>query len=78
MSSLLDILVLAQEVQGEVEPTKTPFYIAGGLLAAWAVVVSILGVTQHDFPRSKGAARGVMGISALLMVGAMAATIATN
>lgn len=35
-------------------PNKVPFYVAGGLLACWAVLVAITGITHHDFPRSAG------------------------
>ena len=36
-----------------------PFYIAGGLLVAWALFVSIgLGMRSPDFPEARAAARG--------------------
>jgi predicted deacylase len=31
------------------------FYIAGGVLAAWALIVTAIGVTREDFPRTPGA-----------------------
>ena len=68
------LLVLAAE---EAEPSKVPFYIAGGLLAAWAVVLSALGLNRPDFPTSSGAARGVMGISVALVLFAMVAVLVT-
>ena len=79
MSTLLAILTFAAETGAEHEETsKTPFYIAGGALAVWAVLVSALGITKHDFPSSNGAARGVMGLTALLVVAVMATSIATG
>lgn len=72
---VLSLIILAAE---EAEPSKTPFYILGGLLAAWAVVVSAIGLTRPEFPGSEGAARVVYAISALLMVGALGAAIATG
>ena len=68
------LLVAAAE---EAEPSKAAFYIAGGVLAAWAVVLSALGLNRPDFPTSDGAARGGMGISAVLVVLAMVAVVAT-
>jgi hypothetical protein len=67
-------LVLAAE---ESEPSKAPFYIAAGLFAVWAVVLSFLGMTQPEFPGSGGAARGVMLLSTVLMIGSMATAIIT-
>jgi hypothetical protein len=31
------------------EPSKTPFYLAGGLLAGWAVLLGAFGFTHPDF-----------------------------
>jgi hypothetical protein len=60
------------------ESSKTAFYVCGGVLAAWAVVVSAIGIRGGDtFPASKGAARGVMAISVLLIVAAMASAVIT-
>ena len=61
------------------ESSKTLFYVCGGILAAWAVLVSAFGIRAHDtFPSSQGAARGVMGISVLLILVAMASAIITS
>lgn len=58
-------------------PSKVPFYIAGGLLAAWAVVLAINGIRRPDFPDSKGGRRGVIGVSVLLVLGAVSTAIVT-
>ena len=59
--------------------SQTPFYVAGCLLAAWAVAVSLLGIARHDgWPASAGAARGIMGISALLVAATMAAAVVSS
>jgi hypothetical protein len=71
------LLLLATAAEGA-EPSKMPFFIAGGLLAAWAVLVSLIGLRSPDFPRGNGAARGVMAITAVLMVAAMATSIITG
>lgn len=71
------LLVLASEAAGE-ESSKTAFYLAGGALAAWAVILSAVGLSRPDFPGSEGAARGVMAISTVLVIAAMAAAVATG
>jgi hypothetical protein len=58
-------------------PSKTAFYICGGIFAVWAVVLSAIGLSQPDFPRDGGAARGVMAIGAVLMVAAMTTAVVT-
>jgi hypothetical protein len=49
----------------------TGFYIAGGVLAAWALLVSALGIIREDFPASAGTARVVSVISIILVLGAV-------
>ena len=51
------------------------FYIAGGALAAWALIVTAIGVTKEDFPRTRGAARLVGAISIVLVVTAIGLAI---
>jgi hypothetical protein len=64
--------------EGE-ESSKTLFYLAGGLLAVFAVVISVIGIKGIDsFPESKGQARGVIGIAALLVLFAAASAIVTG
>ena len=75
MLHALTALVLAAEAGAET--SKTAFYIFGGLLAAWAVVLAGLGMSQATFPATAGAKRGVMAISAVLMAGAMATAVIT-
>jgi plastocyanin len=58
-------------------PSKVPFYIAGGILAAWAVVVAVMGITHPSFPGSSRGRRGVISLSLLLMAAAMTTAIAT-
>lgn len=55
--------------------TVHSFYVAGGVLAAWAVLVSLIGVTSPNFPGSKATARVVSAISVLLVVAAIATAI---
>jgi hypothetical protein len=67
---LLTILA-ATEAAAE-EHSETPFFVAGILLAVFAVVISVIGFTRPSFPGTDGAARGVMGLSAVLVVATMA------
>jgi hypothetical protein len=51
------------------------FYVAGGLLAAWALIVTAIGVTREDFPSTPGATRLVGAISVVLVVAAIGLAI---
>ena len=63
--------------EGE-ESSKALFYIAGGVLAVFAVLVSAFGISRiGSFPASRGQARGVIGLAALLVLAAMASAIIT-
>ncbi len=57
------------------EPSKVPFYIAGGLLAVWAVVLAGIGLSRPEFPYSDRGARGVMALSFVLIVIAIGAGV---
>jgi hypothetical protein len=72
----LTALVLAAEAGGE-EKSKTAFYLLGGLLTLWAIVLAGIGMSSATFPATVGAKRGVIGLTALLMVGAMATAVIT-
>ena len=48
-----------------------PFYVAGGALAAWALIVTAIGVRREDFPATPGATRLVGAISIVLVVTAI-------
>jgi len=60
------------------EPSKVPFYIAGGAFAAWAVVLAGAGLTRPSFPFGAAGQRVVMAISFLLAVLAIAMAIVTS
>jgi hypothetical protein len=60
------------------EPSKTLFYICGGVLVVWALAVAAMGIRGHDtFPPTKRAARGVMAISVVLILAAMGSAVIT-
>jgi hypothetical protein len=48
--------------------SKTPFFIGGGVLALWAVVLATLGLRNPSFPGGVRGQRIVMGISLVLAV----------
>jgi len=60
------------------EPSKVPFYIAGGVVALWAVALAGLGLTQPEFPYNVRGQRGVVAFSLMLIVIAIAAAILTD
>ena len=73
---LATLLTLAAETAEE-EPSKTPFYILGGAAAVWAIVLFALGMRSPEFPGSPAAQRGVIAMSVLVVIGAMASAVLT-
>ena len=53
--------------------SETPFFVAGAILVAFAIAISVVGFKKPDFPGSAAAARGVMALSAALVL----ATVST-
>jgi hypothetical protein len=51
------------------------FYVAGGLLAAWALIVTAIGVRREDFPSTPAATRVVGAISVVLVIAAIGLAI---
>jgi plastocyanin len=61
------------------EKSKVPFYIAGGVLVLWALGISMaVGMRKVRFPDSDGQQRMVMAISAVLVLAALVAAVATG
>ena len=61
------------------EKSKAPFYIAGGLLVAWALLLSLgIGMRRSDFPSNLAQQRGVMAISAVLVLAAVSTAVITS
>jgi plastocyanin len=59
------------------DKSKVPFYIFGGGLAVWAVIIGVSGFTRANFPGSAMRARAVMAISFVLMICAMGSAVGT-
>ena len=70
-------LILAEVGKAD-EGSKTAFYIAGGALAGWAVLVSLIGIARPEFPGNAVAARLTMLLSAALVAGALSTAIITS
>ena len=54
------------------------FHVCGIVFAAWALIVTFLGVTREDFPATDGAAKVVGAISVLLAIAAIGTGIYTS
>jgi hypothetical protein len=60
------------------ETSKVPFFIAGGALALWAVILAAIGLKRPDFPGDLRGQRGVIAVSVALVVVAIGLAIATS
>jgi hypothetical protein len=75
---VLHALITMAATEGE-ESSKTAFYVAGGVLAGFAVVISAIGIRGHEtFPPSRGAARAVMLLAVVLVAITMTTAIVTG
>ncbi len=75
---MLQALITFAQAHAEEETSKTAFYVAGALLAAFAVIVAAIGIRSHaSFPPSRGAANAIMGLAALLVAATMATAVLT-
>jgi hypothetical protein len=54
------------------------FHVCGVILAAWAVIVSVIGITREDFPGNDGAARLVGAVSVILVAAAIGTALYTS
>ena len=60
------------------EPSKTPFYIAGGVLVIWAVVLAGVGLARPAFPYGVRGQRGVVTVSVVLVAITIAMAVVTS
>jgi hypothetical protein len=54
------------------------FHVCGIAFAAWALIVSFLGITRENFPGSPAAERAVAALSVLLAAAAIGTGIYTG
>jgi plastocyanin len=59
-------------------PSKVPYYVAGCVLALWAVLLAVWGISHHEFPGSPGRARLVIFTSFVLVATTMTAAVLTG
>lgn len=72
------IVLAAAEVAEEHEKSETSFFLLGGALAAFAVLISAFGFTKPDFPNGSGAGRAVVGVGVVLVAATMWAILYVN
>lgn len=60
------------------EPSKAPFYICGIALVLWALAVSAAGIRSERFASVPKVGRGVMAVSAVLVVATMASAVVSS
>jgi hypothetical protein len=59
--------------------SKVPYYIAGGLLVSWALLLSLgLGLRKPEFPGSAAGQRAVIAVTAVLVVATVSMAVATS
>jgi plastocyanin len=61
------------------EKSKVAFYIAGGVLIAWALIISLgVGLRKPDFPANVGQQRAVMAVTVVLVATAISMAVVTS
>ncbi|HWX86964.1 MAG TPA: plastocyanin/azurin family copper-binding protein, partial [Solirubrobacteraceae bacterium] len=61
------------------EKSKVPYYIAGGVLVAWALILALgIGTRNPAFPSNLGAQRLVIAISAVLVLATVSTAVLTS
>lgn len=73
---MLHALVMLAAAEAE-EKSKVPFFIAGGALAVWAIVMFAVGMRSPTFPGGQSGQRGVIVVSVVLVLAAMATAVIT-
>ena len=59
----------------EAHKSELPFFLLGGVLVAFAIVISVVGFKKPEFPATGGAARGVMVLGTGLVLATMVSII---
>jgi plastocyanin len=53
----------------------TVFYVAGALLAIWALVLAAMGIARDRFPGGRGGERAVIAVSGVLVAAAIGSAV---
>jgi hypothetical protein len=72
---MLSVVLFAASEGGE--HSLTAFYVAGAALAAFAVLLAIVGLSRASFPGGTSGERAVIGLAALLVAAAMVTSVVT-
>jgi hypothetical protein len=76
---VLNALIVFAQHAAEEETSKTAYYVAGAVLAGFAVVISAIGISRHaTFPSGKGGRNGVILLCAVLVAATMSTAILTG
>ncbi len=60
------------------EKSRVPFYVAGGVLVVWAMIVSMaIGMRRPDFPGGQDGERVVIAVSVVLVLATAATAVLT-
>ncbi|HEX9481931.1 MAG TPA: hypothetical protein VF927_07500, partial [Solirubrobacteraceae bacterium] len=58
------------------EKSKTPFYVSGGILVAWALFISMaIGMRRPSFPAGLSQERGVIAVSVVLVLATVSSAV---
>ena len=74
---MLSALAAFAAEAAEEETSKTAFYLLGSAAAVWAIVLFAIGMRSPRFPGSVAAQRGVIAVSVVLVLSAMASAVLT-
>ena len=74
---MLSALAVFAAEAAEEETSKTAFYLLGSAAAVWAIVLFAIGMRSPRFPGSVAAQRGVIAVSVVLVLSAMASAVLT-
>ncbi|HTU94668.1 MAG TPA: hypothetical protein VMF14_02440 [Solirubrobacteraceae bacterium] len=67
-----------QLITAAAEPSKVPFFIIGGALALYAVILSTIGIQRPSFASTAAGQRGVIAFTAVFAVVAVLTAILTS
>ena len=73
---LLTLLATVENASAESEAGETPFFIIGGLLAAFAVIAAVIGLMRPNL--AEGPAKALSGIGAVLVVATMVTVLVVS
>lgn len=75
MVVVMGLITLLASVGEEAPPDYTGFYVVGGIVAAFAVLISVIGFMKPDFPGSNAVGGVVLGLGTVLAAAAMATAV---